>query len=59
MNLVDYDTYVRKVPLVLIWFIKSYFFMGVSKVPVREMAEALLMRMSMPPNSLTAASTAA
>lgn len=35
-------TYVRNVPLALIWFIKSYRFMGVFKVPARKMALALL-----------------
>ena len=40
------------------WCMRSYLFMGVSRVPVREMALALLTRMSIPPNCLTAFSTA-
>lgn len=37
---------------------RSYFFMGVSSVRVRDIALALLTRISMPPNCLTALSTA-
>lgn len=43
-------SYVRYVPLRLIPSIKSTFFMGVSKVPVRLMALALFTRMSIPAN---------
>lgn len=42
-----------KVPLILIWCIKSYFFIEISSVPVKLIAEALLIRMSMPPNFST------
>ena len=50
-------SYTRKVPLALIWFMRSYFFILVSCVPVREIALALLMRMSMPPKCWAACST--
>jgi len=40
----------RNVPRVLIWCIKSYFFMEVYSVPVRFIADALLIKISMPPN---------
>lgn len=42
--------YVRYVPLRLIPSIRSTFFMGVSRVPVRLMALALFTRMSIPAN---------
>ena len=48
----------RKVPRVLTSIIRSYLFMGVAVVPVMWMALALLTRMSIPPNLLTAWSTA-
>lgn len=51
-------THTRYVPRRLIWCMRSYLFMGVSNVRVREMALALLTRTSMPPNCLTALSTA-
>lgn len=46
-------------PLVLIECIKSYLFMSVLSVGVKEIAEALLIRMSMPPKVATALSIAA
>lgn len=58
-NLKKDSTHTRNVPLALILCIKSYLFMSVANVSVREMALALLTTMSIPPNSLTAASTAA
>ena len=48
--------YTRNVPLVLIWCMRSNLFMGVASVPVKWMALALLMTMSMPPNCFTACS---
>lgn len=43
-------SYVRYVPLKLIPSIRSTFFIGVSRVPVRLMALALFTRMSIPVN---------
>lgn len=51
-------THARNVPRVLIWCMRSYLFISVSRVPVSEMALALFTRMSMPPNFFTASSTA-
>ena len=51
------DLLVRNVPLPFILCIKSYRFISVSRVPVKLIAEALLMHMSIPPNSLTVLST--
>lgn len=51
-------TYTKNVPLVLILCIKSYLFMSVSAVPVKDIADALFTRISIPPNLATAASTA-
>jgi hypothetical protein len=47
-----------KVPRTLTWCIRSKRFIGVSSVPVRLMADALLTRTSMPPNAWTAAAIA-
>lgn len=52
------DTYTRKVPLALILFIRSYLFISVARVPVKEIALALFTTMSIPPNLATAFSTA-
>ena len=49
-------TYTRNVPLVLIWCMRSNLFIGVASVPVKWMALALLITMSMPPNCFTACS---
>ena len=49
----------KKVPLVLIECIKSYLFISVLSVGVREMALALLIKMSIPPKAATVLSTAA
>ena len=48
----------KKVPRRLIWCIRSYFFIGVSRVPVRLIALALLIQTSMAPNASTAFCTA-
>lgn len=45
-----HETYARYVPLVLMLCMRSYLFMSVSAVPDNEIADALLMRMSMPLN---------
>ena len=50
--------YQRKVPLTLTLVIRSYFFIGVSAVPVKWIALALFIKISMPPNVFTAAATA-
>lgn len=52
------DTYTRKVPLALILFIKSYLFISVAIVLVKEIALALFTTISIPPNFATALSTA-
>jgi len=49
---------VRNVPRAVIWCIRSYFFMSVSSVPVRLIAEALLRQMSIPPKVCAHRSTA-
>lgn len=49
----------RKVPLVLIECIKSYLFMSSLSVGVKEIALALLMRISIPPKVATVLSIAA
>eukprot|EP01137_Pigoraptor_chileana_P036752 Opistho-2@32881 len=49
---------VAYVPRALTPFMRSYFFMGVSRVPVRLMADALLIKISIPPNLSTACATA-
>ena len=49
----------RKVPRTLTENIRSKRFIGVSRVGVRLIAEALLIRMSMPPKRARTASTAA
>jgi hypothetical protein len=46
-----FDT--KNVPLVLIWCIKSYFFIEVYYVPVKLIADALLIKISIPPNVYT------
>ncbi|RNA45149.1 glutamate-1-semialdehyde 2-1-aminomutase chloroplastic-like [Brachionus plicatilis] len=48
----------KNVPLAFTWFIRSYFFIVVSKVPVRLIADALLTKMSIPPNFLAPSSSA-
>jgi len=48
----------RKVPLTLIWCMRSNFFMSVSSVEVNEMALALFTRMSIPPKRDTVFSIA-
>jgi len=50
--------YTRNVPLVLMLCIKSYLFMSVSNVPVNDIALALFMTISIPPNTSTALLTA-
>ena len=52
------SSYHRYVPLPLTWFIKSYFFIDVSTVPVKLIALALFTKISIPPNFFTASSTA-
>ena len=49
-------TYTKYVPLVLIWCMRSYFFIGVSWVPVKLIALALLITISIPPNFSTVSS---
>lgn len=46
----NYFNYTKNVPRVLILCIKSYRFISVCAVPVNEIALALLIRMSIPPN---------
>lgn len=58
-NKMFFWTYTRKVPLALILFMRSYRFMSVSLVSVNDIALALLITTSMPPNWLTARVTAA
>ena len=48
----------RYVPRAFTWFIKSYFFMPVCKVPVKLIALALLIKISTLPNSACVASKA-
>ena len=43
----------KNVPLVLIWCMRSYFFMDCSTVETRLIAEALFIKMSIPPKVLT------
>ena len=55
-NQTFYVTYTRYVPLVLMLCIRSYFFIGVSCVPVKFIALALLITISIPPNFSTVSS---
>ena len=55
-NQTCYVTYTRYVPLVLMLCIRSYFFIGVSCVPVKLIALALLITISIPPNFSTVSS---
>lgn len=54
----DLEAYTRKVPLVLILCIKSKCFIDVSSVPVKEIALALLIKISILPNFSTVDFTA-